>query len=202
MDHKPIQPPRPTFIGECVYASMWEALMTRTVPEQHSGHEDEEPIWDVLGEMDRPITQRHANVVASVVCWLGTNCGNAMLRNAERKRDVDHWHRYDCYLLAWTIENRRSRGVNSGIRVIEYLLAPAETVRKNAVSIDLPLTVLPVLSAEDLEAADQLMRWLAEKDGQAFIRQCEAEIKRLLDEHSLAERARFLRENYVVPVKA
>ncbi len=195
--HKPIQPPRKTFIGECVYASMWEALMTTPADRGVYGLSDEpEPIEAVLGQLHVRIQQRHASVAASVVCWLGTNCGNAMLRDAERQRDQGHLRAYICYLMCWSVENRRAAGINNGIRTIEYLISPTDSYCPRD-----GLKTMPILKAQDLEVADHLMMWLAEHDGQEFIRGCESEIRRLMDEHSLAERAKWLRENFTEGAK-
>lgn len=193
LQHKPIQPPRKGHLGEQVYASMWEAFMTRPPAESWDAPS---PIEEVMWNSLQQITQRHASVLASVVCWLGTNCGNCMLQQAEKEREAERWDADKCYLLSWTLQNRRRLGVNSGVRTIETLLAPPDTVVRTMRLGEPHLKVQPALSAEDLEAVDHLMLWLAEPAGRAFVTQCEAEIRRLQDEHELAKRAAHLRENF------
>lgn len=199
--HRPVRPPRPSFIGECVYASMWEALMERPVPEDElNWYDKHEPrptaLSVVLGRLEGPVQQRHATIVAGVVCWFGTNCGNSMLTRAKREAAAGRWESWHAYLMAWTLENVRRPSTNFGVRCIEHIQAPESTYITHVFSAGRDLSELPAIGADEIEAVEHLMLWIAEPPGQAFIALCEAEITRLLDEHSLAQRAAFLRENY------
>jgi hypothetical protein len=194
LKHQPMRPPRANHLGEQVYSSMWEALMT--TPPVLSG--DPWPVEVVLSDYEWGIGEREAIVLASVVCWLGTNCGLAMLQQAdndEAGRPASFGAHYR-YLRAWARENYRRQSTNCGVKTIENCLAPAEAFHSAPLHVR-SIWPLPELSARDLEVADHLMVWLGDDEtGQAFLRQCEAEVKRLMEEHSLAERARFLRENW------
>lgn len=195
--HRPLHAPRAGHIGELVFASMWEVRMA--IPEKPPGADEEVPYLDVLDNFLGQITQRQATAVASVVCWLGTNCGAAMLTRAQRERDAGHWEAWHAYLIAWTLENHRRRSTNYGVRAIEYMMAPAETVRPGEALGDSGLSELPTLGADELEAVDHLMVWLADRDGQDFLRICQTEIDRLSLEHTLAQRARWLRASWAAP---
>jgi hypothetical protein len=196
--HKPIQPPRPTHIGEQVYASMWEAMMTKPAVQEPACLTDEsvEPLDMVLRHFEWKITQREASVVASVVCWLGTTCGLAMIQSARRRAADAKVPQHLAYLIAWTIENRRVSYVNSGVRVIESVLAPPESRIRGCVGPYRQVDPLPDVSGRDLEAVDHLMTWLGSADGERFIRTCEHAIREQMEDRELRERARFLRENW------
>lgn len=192
--HRPLHPPRPSHVGEQVFASMWEAHMA--VPDKAVVDDDDVPFLDVLGDFDGPVTQRQATAVASVVCWLGTACGHAMLNRAEREREARRWDEWCCYLLAWTLENHRKGSTNHGVRTIEYMMAPTETVRRDTYLCSSGLSEIPTLGADELEAVDHLMVWLATTDGQVFLRLCDAEIGRLTHEQRRTREAARLRESW------
>lgn len=192
MVHKPIMPPRKDHIGEQVFSSMWEALMT-TGSEEVQSYEDQ-PIVEVLRHFHSPVEQRHATVLASVVCWLGTAIGGAMLRQAEQQIAGGRGELWSAYLLAWAIKNRRRFSVNHGIRTVEFILAPRELWNNDGSGRFAPgLKELPTLSADDIEVIDHLMLWLGEGEGQSYLRQCREEEKRLNEERALADRAAQLR---------
>lgn len=192
--HIPMRPPRRGFIGECVFASMWEAHMTREVHDD--GMDDIPPraIDAVLPYLPRRATQRDATVAASVVTWLGTNCGRAMIYRAQREVARGNWEARHAYLLSWTIDNARDACVNSGIRLIEYLLAPPELYRmERCIGVLGALSALPNLEPFDGEVIEHVMTWLAGDEGEAFLGACEAEVKRLTDAERLARHAEHLR---------
>lgn len=182
LEHKPLRPPRKDFIGEGVFASMWEVVMQR-----EPGFDGDYAIEAVLNNFPRVIEQRHASVLASVVCWLGTNCGRCFLSQAKTLSEKIRHRSDEQYMLAWTIENHRRGYVNSGIRTLEYCLATE--YRPSSSRFDGGV-IVPVLSADDYEVVEHLMYWLAGREGQALIYNCEAEIERLSRnerEKSLAE---------------
>lgn len=195
--HRPLHAPRAGHIGEQVFASMWEVRME--IPDKPVIDDVDVPFLSVLENFDGQVTQRQATAVASVVCWLGTNCGLAMLTRAQRERDANHWEAWHCYLIAWTLENHRRLSTNHGVRVIEYMMAPAETVLPVDRLGSAGLSELPTLGADELEAVDHLMVWLGDREGQDFLRICNTEIERLSLEHTMAQRARWLRESWSAP---
>lgn len=167
LEHKPLRPPRQGHIGEAVYCSMWETFMARR---NDAIEPDAAQFADVLANFPKRINQRHATVVASIVCWLGTSCGRGFIDQAKRIGDERPFHRQDKFILAWALENHRRGFVNSGVRTIEHCMAHDPRRYPDG---------LPELSADDYEAAECLMQWLGTGDGEQFITCCEQEITRL-----------------------
>jgi hypothetical protein len=191
--HEPMRPPRKGHDGEQVYASMWAAMMAEQWVDEWFNGDEPTPLECVLSDMNMKLEQRHATVVATVVCWLGCNMGMALVRRAQSEVSAGRWDEHHAYLLAWTLENRRVPYVNSGIRLVEYMLTPAEDCKPARSIIDTGIKKLPALSAEDLEVIDHVMLWLPTERGQLFIRQCEREIERLRDEERRRRHAEHLR---------
>lgn len=191
LTHEPMMPARKGHDGEQVYSSMWRAMMVEVWEEDSFDGEDSTPIETILGYMPVKLTQRHATVAATVICWLGCNMGNALMHRARREIAAGRWDADVAYLLAWTLDNKRTPYVNSGVRSIEYMLALPEDRNDRTSFLDSGLTKLPDLSAADLEVVEHVMRWLPSKRGQQFIRLCEREIERLRDEERRRKAAEF-----------
>lgn len=195
LDHAPMRKPRASFFGESVYAARWVELMAGEARETWRG-DFVQPFEDVLGEFDRRSTydlQRCASVLASVVSWLGTNCGQAMLAMARTHIAMGKWGTHDAYLLSWTLENARHCGINGGIRTLEHLLSPGPIATDMVMEMQGFTTKVPELLAGDLEAVDHLMLWLATADGQAFMARCDAEVAILKESELRVEREQWQR---------
>ena len=173
--HEPMHKPRNGMIGENVFAAAWKEEMAKPGPSAYDC--DEYALGSVLWSLPGKLTQRRATVAASFVTWLGTNAGAGFLYVARglEKRMV---HTAMAYQAAWAHENERRRGINNGIRLLEYQLALPENIETRPLFHTGGLRSLPVLSVDDYEVAEHVVRWLAEQ-GQAFVIACEAEIKRL-----------------------
>ena len=194
--HDPMHKARQGHIGENVYADRWRELMATPPDDYYSIWSDDDGPEEtarlrtiILRHMWGEIGQREATVAASFIVWLGANCGRCMLDQARtaRKKGIEH-----PTLYAWTIENKRSMGINSGIRTIEYLLAPPATVRQVAfTSPESPLTELPELSLRDTEVIDNVRMWLDTVEGQQFVDRCERDIKRISDQRRAIERQKL-----------
>ena len=148
---------------------------------------NESPLDVVLRGCPFPATQREATVLASVVSWLGTNCGREMLRAAKDSESARLWRAHETYLAVWALENVRSNGIRGGcggLRTIEHILGEAiETSRGRTV-------VRPTLSVNDFEAVDHLMLWLGQHDGQGFLLAAHEELNRRQGtEHAADEQA-------------
>lgn len=175
--HEPTRPPRRGTAGEVIYSEEWCRLMAN--PPQRlvdfSTEEANHLTHDILHDLPVRATQRHATVMASLVCWFGTNCGRAFIHEARRAAEADS-HVERAWLGAWAWENVRQSGINGGVRILEAVMAPTWP------------GPLPELGVEDYEVADCLVRWLAIY-GRAFIDRCEA---RLEDQLEGERRARAL----------
>lgn len=154
LTHEPFPPyPRKDMASEKVYAEAWRRQM--------AGATDDGIEWDmftgIVTNLGEP-TQRDANVAASLICWLGTNCGRAFLFGAlERSIRRSEQDRQLAWQFQWTLENRRLTHANRGLRLLESI-------------------VNGEVSARDLEVADCVALWLGSDSGQAFIIDCERQV--------------------------
>jgi hypothetical protein len=180
LDHRAINPPSASLVGEKVFAQRWQDLMA--LHKKH-GHDPEKPmIEEVLRRMLCEVRQRHATVAATFIQWLGTNGGRAFIDEGERLGKLMTCRAHG-YLGAWAVENYRCPGINSGIRAIEYILAPADYYCEGI------LKQIPEVSADDYEVVEHVIWWLAE-DGREFLQGCLKEIERQTE----IERDRRLRK--------
>lgn len=170
--HRPIRRPRTTFTGECMFAASWMRLMASPSVESEvyaGGFANK--LESILILYPHEITQRTASIAASFISWLGTNNGLCFLLGA-RKMAEKIGNMHDGYVAAWAIENRRSQGINYGVRTIEAVLSEEDSsqdlfgYRPN----------VPLLSAAEVEVVDILVEWIACEEGRAFVNNCEAEI--------------------------
>lgn len=161
-NHSPMRPARKGLVGENVFASEWAKLMA---PPNFDSPANQ-PLADVMGSYGYRLKERAATVAASVICWLGTNCGRCFLEKAARLGSVQT-SREDGYLMAWAVENARQSFSGQGRRTLEACL----------ISDEKP-TIVPNLSAQDYECAEHLVMWLGSDDGQKFLQRCETEISR------------------------
>lgn len=172
--HEPMRPPRRETLGEQVFYRRWQALMA-TRPYEDPDLADRTWLDVILYDLFETVTQRHAVVAASLVVWLGTNCGLDLIRLAA---DEQRRNPFGCasisWVKAWAAANRRLRGVNHAVRILEHLLAPAQSI-----ATDGALKVFPDLSAEDYEVAEHLCAWFGTHRGTEFVREAEAEIAAL-----------------------
>jgi hypothetical protein len=176
--HKPKEGyPRKGHVQEHVYAEKWEALM-RKIP-RYGLRAPNGMLASVLYQLPVYITQRHALVCATVVCWLGTNCGQSVLHKAEQFMIKAAMFSEQAYLLAWTSENMRHSWLNHGYKTIEHLLAPADHYGVSILTPFISLIRKPKLTIEDYETVECLMQWLGSKEGQQFISECELEISEI-----------------------
>lgn len=176
LQHAPVRPPRAGFIGENVFAERWAKYIAKGPRYGFDSwrHCPNAVLADILTELPARITQRHASVCASIVCWLGTNCGRATLEEAEKYAKT----MFAGYTAAWAIENKRTGHVNGGVRCLEHLLAPEDHYGKCLFTGGIVLRRRPELTAEDYETAEHLWAWLGSDPGRAFTQGCKQEITR------------------------
>lgn len=112
-NHQPLHPPRNGTVGEGIYLNLWIEFATKHPEEWRN-------IFDLTGE----INQRAATVAASFMVFMGCNGGMSFTHEAERYATNPLFYSVDAaYLAAWAINNRRSRGINHGLRTSEFMLA-------------------------------------------------------------------------------
>jgi hypothetical protein len=174
LSHTPMRPVR-DLLAEQVFASEWLSLMGATLSDfDYDGPENGEQLSHIMQYLPGPITDRHSKIAASIIVWLGTNCGLAFLMEARRLMNSPTRIRYP-FLAQWSHENTRHPCVNQNIRLIEHLLATE--YHSDVFSPFGQTPVVPDLSVDDYDAAECLMRWLSTKDGLAFVAECERKIK-------------------------
>lgn len=178
--HEPIRAPRLGFHGECIFAATWREFMAK----QAHYFDSSEPMFNVvLSSLPTEPTQRHASILASVVTWLGTNCGRSVIEEAERHDPPGGLLTDYRYLHAWWHDNHRRIGINEGIRTIEHLLSTGHP------------SPLPGLSAEDLEVVDHLMCWLGTKHGQIFLRVAKKRVVEAYERDRQSRMEQWAKEN-------
>lgn len=162
LHHTPFRDVR-NLAGEVVFATEWKKLM-ETIHDL-SIHDDETMLSSVLRFLPEHVTQHHASLAASLIVWLGTNCGTCFLGTAKRIADSKAFiSKSDAYLAAWSVENKRDRGINSGGRMTEHFMYG------NLVPED---RQPPPASVEDYEVLDRVAQWLGSDDGHKFLLRCE-----------------------------
>lgn len=196
LKHEPIRPPRAKRIGEEVFAASWRELMQKPLPFD----EYEAPnkwLSEILHKVPEPLCQRHADAAASLICWLGTNCGLSFIDQAKRiEAKLPGYGSVQAWRFAWASKNCRSPGCNHGFRTIEFLLAPEDHYGNNGM-YGYGLLRAPELSVIDYEVMDCVVEWLAMGEGREFIADCEREIK----EKILLEHVRLRAEANLPPVE-
>lgn len=145
--HTPLMPPRPCTPGEGIYLGLWQDFATSRERE-----------WELIFRASPVLNQRMASVAASFMKYMGCNCGRGFTLMAESyAKDPTFRSREDAFLAAWAIDNRRIRGINSGIRISEYMLAeepvftdPPDGIRTARV---------PTLSQLDNDTLENMVCW-------------------------------------------
>lgn len=185
--HRPIRRPRTTFTRECMFAASWLRLMESPTMQSDSNPRGYvSKLESILCLYPHEITQRTASIAASFITWLGTNSGRCFMQEAQKVSEtLGSLERG--YVAAWAIENRRTQGINSGVRTIEAILATEDSshdmfgYRPN----------IPILSAAEVEVVDLLVEWLAGEEGRVFVNKCESEVNLLQKAQAAEERRRL-----------
>lgn len=173
--NEPMRRPRKGTPGEVVFAEGWKSTMSHTPDEVNMPNA---ALHGVLRHIGHELNQRSATVAASLITYLGTQGGASLLAEARRLAKSGHYMNVeDAYLAAWSVENARRSYTSGGVRTLEYCMTPEENFKDMRPGTSQP-GVTPAVSAEDLEVADDVMRWLATGAGQQFLGYCEGELER------------------------
>lgn len=152
--HVPLKPPRASVPREGMLLALWQ---------QFAEQRPEEYAYVFRGRTNGPIRQRAASVAASFMVYMGCNGGRSFTHAAERLAKSGAFTcTEDAYLSAWVVENKRSSGVNSGLRTIEYMLAREHPIAKGVVPlwrVDWPL--VPDVTMEDADIVEAMVAWWA-----------------------------------------
>lgn len=122
------------------------------------------------------LNEHDCKVIASFISYLGTNGGYDYLCRAEAFKEIPGCERLR-YELAWSVINTRDSYSSHGYRAIEFLLNPAEIHPYNDYYFKGDM-YCPTI--RDYEVITYTCKWLATVDGQAYLKNCESDIKILL----------------------
>lgn len=168
--HQPLMPSRVGFVGEHVFLRAWHRLLAR-----NPGWEDE-----IFYDLPLRWNSRASRVAASFAKMLGTNWGLNFLHQCRRLAAARDRSGYcpmsprDAYLAAWAIENRRVRGMNSGLRSVEAMLAEQPLYGRRGLSEHALLWErVPVVGQDDLDVIECMVTWLSTVEGDAWARKAE-----------------------------
>ena len=137
--HSPIRPVRQDVLGEVVFMAHWLELMARELPFDYDIDPPNEMLKVVLWDLCCELTERHAQVCASFIRWLGTNNGRCFLEKAD-SMSIRMRSREEGYLCAWAIENHRRQSRDCGWRTIEAVLSQeplvSQTIKRPTLSFE------------------------------------------------------------------
>lgn len=151
--HEPINPPRAGAPGEGIYLDLWRQYLAI----------DENRLAAILrNTLTKEPTQRQASVCASFMTFMGCNCGYGFTHAAEQLA-YGHKAPYawsnQAYAAAWGLENRRSVGVNCGLRTIEVMLAKKLWIDRPFLGPVVNWPALDEITTADYDTVDCMVEW-------------------------------------------
>lgn len=147
--HIPLHPPRACTPAEGIYLGLWVEFATARPRE-----------WAAIFETNGPVRQRAASVAASFMVFMGCNGGRDFTWHAERlAQSAVFPYREGAFLAAWALDNRRSRGVNSGLRMSEYMLAREYPIRDTVRNGHVNWSLVPNITQEDNDILESMAAW-------------------------------------------
>jgi len=167
--HDPVRPVRTDVLGEVVFMARWKELMDTPLDFEYDIDPPNQMLKKILWDVPGQLTERHAQVGASLIRWLGTNNGRAFLEQAD-DMSILLRSRERGYVAAWALQNERRLSTCYGWRTIEAVLSPNP--------LDDKRVERPLLSFDDAETIENLIGWLGTGKGEDFVVQCRKEITR------------------------
>lgn len=156
--HHPLRPVRSDVLGEVVFFERWLSLMAAEPDHLDEIDPPNKMLKHVLAPIRSELADRDSRVCASFIRWLGTNNGQAFLREAN-DHSIRQRSREQGFILAWALENRRGQ-IGWGWRTVEGVLASQAELHA-----DQP----PALSFRDAEVIEVLVAWLGTEEGEHFL---------------------------------
>lgn len=151
--HRPLCPPRPGTPGEGIYLSLWQEFAAARPHE-----------WaHIFADMRTKPRQRVASVAASFMVFMGCNGGASFTHRAiEMASKETELNRERLFIAAWAMENARYRGIDHGLRTIEYMLAAEHPIENHPFcGRRISQKRVPVITMEDHDAIECMVRWWA-----------------------------------------
>lgn len=148
--HRPLQPPRRGTPGEEIYLALWQEFATQRPREW----------FHIFQDMRYKPRQRAATVAASFMTFMGCNGGAGFTHFAETlAKDMHPFSRERAFIAAWAIENTRHRGINHGLRMIEYMLAREHPIEGRIFGRGVAESRVPVVTMEDEDVVECMVKW-------------------------------------------
>jgi hypothetical protein len=154
-DYRPYREIRRDIVGEVAMMKHWNRLMN-TLPPYY-----DRMIDYILGTEE--VSIRGARICSSVILWLGTNCGGALLHEAKRLKDNNVINPYS---------------VQFHLDSMNYPYDPLDYIRR---IVTFPHCPDPEINVKDLVTVHKLMLWLGSVDGEKFLSDVEEEIQIRVD---------------------
>ena len=149
IDHTPLRAPREGTPGECIYLQLWQEFAAA------NAKEFEHVFWDMPDAID----QRVATVAASFMVFMGCNGGADFTYQAKRLCANFSYSR-DAFLAAFALQNQRRTGVDGGLRLVEYMLAPAYPFEDRGRGVHrLNWANVPAITQKDMDAIECMAVW-------------------------------------------
>lgn len=165
--HHPVRPVRQDVLGEVVFMEHWLKLMDTHLDFEYDIDPPNQMLKKLLWDLPENITDRHSQVSASLIRWLGTNNGRSFLEEAD-SMSILMRSRENGYVAAWALHNRRRISTDYGWRTDEAVLSPSAL---NGEKVE-----RPVLSYSDAETIETLVGWLGTEKGEEFVVLCRKDI--------------------------
>lgn len=124
------------------------------------------------------VTERHMQVLGSLLAWLGSNCGRCFILDTQELAKC-HNSVHKGFIFAWADVNQRLVGVNNGNTLMEHLLTPTE-YHDHERGLLCPANHF--VTAHDLETANFLIHWLATTHGQSFLNSAYERVTQVIEE--------------------
>lgn len=182
--HIPLKPARAGTPGEGIYLQLWQKFAT-----------DRPNEWRAIFRTNGPVRQRAASVAASFMVYMGCNGGASFTHEAERRAAAGGFlgSREYAFLAAWAIHNKRDRGINSGLRTIEYMLAREHPIYPDTYRCGrVNWRTVPDVTMEDTDIVESMVRWWASTTAEVMREQAEA----LVAAYWAGERAKQMELNH------
>lgn len=140
VEHKTIHPERTGSLSERIYLELWQKQQERS-PGLNHGYGTLELVLTPYRQDTKqgflgsrpygyvpPVSQRDAQVAATLMQWLGTNCGGSFVREAERRIDEARKTRreFEHEVRGLEIEFQNGEGPNADIKAFELAEAVAQ----------------------------------------------------------------------------
>lgn len=147
--HIPLCPPRAGTPGEGIYLGLWVEFATARPRE-----------WAAIFQTNGPVRQRAASVAASFMVFMGCNGGRDFTWKAERLAESGAFpYREGAFVAAWALENRRSMGVNHGLRMSEFMLAREYPIKAAICGGSVGWPLVPSITQEDNDILESMAAW-------------------------------------------